>query len=174
MDTKELKRLFSEKRPADWDQIPDIDLYMDQVTSYMQRQHIGFEVNENLTPAMINNYVKQKVMPKANGKKYDRDHIAYLTAIVLLKQVISVGDVKTLLGVQLADEDIRGFYEKFTGRLDKELTVAGDMISEDLNEKELSDLALGLAVSSYAQKLACECILDILSGDEDENSKKKK
>ena len=107
MDTKELKRLFSEKRPSDWEQIPDIDLYMDQVTSYMQRQHIGFEVNENLTPAMINNYVKQKVMPKANGKKYDRDHIAYLTAIVLLKQVISVGDVKTLLGFQLEDEDIR-------------------------------------------------------------------
>ena len=93
---------------------------------------------------------------------------------MLLKQVISVGDVKTLLGVQLADEDIRGFYDKFTGRLDKELTVAGDMISEDLSEKELSDLALELAVSSYAQKLACECILDILSGDEDENSKKKK
>lgn len=69
LDIVDIKKILSEERPANWEEIPDIDLYMDQIVGYMKRQHIGLKVNENLTGAMVNNYVKQKVMPKANGKK---------------------------------------------------------------------------------------------------------
>ena len=64
MDIIDCKELFAKERPENWNDIPDIDLYMDQVIGYMKRQHIGFSVSEHLTPAMVNNYVKQKVMPK--------------------------------------------------------------------------------------------------------------
>ena len=53
---KDLKKKLKESRPEEWDVIPDIDLYMDQVISYMTRQHIGLEMDgdeENLTSAMI-------------------------------------------------------------------------------------------------------------------------
>lgn len=173
MELAELKKLLSEKRPNDWDDIPDIDLYMDQVIGYMQRQHMGFEAGETITPAMINNYVKQQVMPKPAGKRYSREHIAYITAIALLKQVISVGEVKTLLDSQLSGEDIEGFYKKYQDRLDEEANCVDGMIGSEMTEEELSELALELAVSAYTRKLACECILDMIGG-EDENKKKKK
>ena len=54
---KEFKEQLRNARPEEWEQIPDIDLYMDQVISYMTRQHIGLglENEETLTSAMINN-----------------------------------------------------------------------------------------------------------------------
>ena len=63
MDIRDIKKLFGEERPSNWGDIPDIDLYMDQIVGYMERQHIGFRVSENLTGAMVNNYVKQNIMP---------------------------------------------------------------------------------------------------------------
>ena len=80
-EKEELEKELKEQRPAGWEQIPDIDLYKDQLTEYLKRQHIGFVLGmeEPLTSAMINNYVKAGVLPRAKGKRYDRDHIAYLT-----------------------------------------------------------------------------------------------
>ena len=80
---KELIYRLEHSRPENWDKIPDIDLYMDQIIGYMKRQHIGleFDGDESLTPAMINNYMKSDLLPRAHGKKYDREHIGYLTAI---------------------------------------------------------------------------------------------
>ena len=168
MDILDCKELFAGTRPEEWEDIPDIDLYMDQVLSYMKRQHIGLSVNENLTSAMVNNYVKQKVMPKAKGKRYNRMHIAYLTAICLLKQVVSVGEVGVLLESQIKDDDIGGFYEKYTDILDEKLSEVDSLINNTMNEEEVSELALRLAISSYAQKLACECLISTLEKNEDE------
>ena len=107
MDTMKAKKQLEEElrteRPAPWDQIPDIDLYKDQLTEYLKRQHIGFAMNveDPLTSAMINNYIKVGVLPRANGKRYDRTHIAYLTAVALLKQVLSVQETGELIGLGL-------------------------------------------------------------------------
>lgn len=171
MDIIDCKELFSGTRPEEWKEIPDIDLYMDQIIGYMKRQHIGFSVNENLTPAMVNNYVKQKVMPKASGKKYNKTHIAYLTAICLLKQVVSVGEVGVLLDAELNNESIETFYEKYLTVLDEKLSQVDDMIKNTMTKEEVSDLVLELAISSYAQKLACECLLSTIN--EDDGKKKK-
>lgn len=164
---KEYKEMFSEKRPQEWDAIPDIELYMDQVISYMQRQHLGLEINENLTSSMVNNYAKQNLIPRANGKKYDRTHIAWLTAICLLKQVVSVSDVKTLLDCQIQDEEISIFYEKYMNILDDELNKIDNLIDVKSDKNEVANLALSLAISSYVQKLACECLIDTLLEEED-------
>ena len=93
----DIKSLFTKKRPEHWNMIPDLDLYMDQIIEYMKRQHPGFDVNEKLTSSMVNNYTKQGLMPRSNGKKYGREHIAWLTAICLIKQIVSVNDTKVLL-----------------------------------------------------------------------------
>ena len=70
--SKELEKQLRENRPAEWEQIPDIDLYKDQLTEYLKRQHIGFVLGmeEPLTSAMINNYIKVGVLPRAKGKRY--------------------------------------------------------------------------------------------------------
>lgn len=165
-----VKHILEEKRPAKWEEIPDIDLYMDQILSYMARQHVGLELDENLTSAMINNYIKKDLLPRAKGKKYNREHIVYLTAICLLKQVLSVTDTGKLLKTQIEErsqEEIRGFYDKYTKAMDEEFKKVSEDFGQSQDKQALSDTALRLAISSYAQKLACQQILELLSKEED-------
>lgn len=162
----EIRKILVDKRPEKWENIPDIELYMDQVLSYMNRQHVGLELDETLTAAMVNNYMKKDLLPRAKGKKYDRQHIAYLTAICLLKQVLSVDEAGKLLAEQIperSEESIVAFYEKYTEILDKEFRSVSDAASAAGDKEALIDEALRLAVSSYANKIACQEILRKLS-----------
>ncbi len=161
-ELKELKRVLKEERPNDWDDIPDIDLYMDQVLSYMVRQHIGLESGETLTSAMVNNYIKKELLPRAKGKRYDREHIAYLTAICLFKQILSVDSTKDLLKNQLEESDTKNFYKKYCDKLDKAYESVSEKINEEMTKQEISELVLELAISSYAQKIACERLLELI------------
>lgn len=166
---EEIKYILEEKRPAKWEEIPDIDLYMDQVLSYMTRQHAGLEIDESLTSAMINNYMKKDLLPRTKGKKYSREHIAYLTAICLLKQVLSVTDTGKLLKAQVemrSEEEIHSFYDKYIKTMDEEFKNVSERFCIPQDKKALSDTALRLAISSYAQKLACQQILKALDEDE--------
>nr|WP_315022855.1 DUF1836 domain-containing protein [uncultured Aminipila sp.] len=161
-ELNELKRILKEQRPNNWEDIPDIDLYMDQVLNYMTRQHIGLESGETLTSAMVNNYIKKELLPRAKGKRYERKHIAYLTAICLFKQILSVDSTKELLNNQLLESDIKSFYEKYCTKLDTAYDAVGEKIQENMTEQDISELVLELAISSYAQKIACERLLELL------------
>ena len=85
----QLKQKLATERPVKWSEFPDIGLYKDQVLSYMYRQLINFEEGGQLTSAMVNNYIKDGLLPRADGKKYSREHLAGLTRVPL-KQVLSV------------------------------------------------------------------------------------
>lgn len=165
---EELKQILKSERPSNWEDIPDIDLYMDQVLSYMLRQHVGLDFGETLTSAMINNYMKKDVLPRAKGKRYGRSHIAYLTAICLLKQVLSVDSTKDMLDAHLGeinstnDDDIKDFYEKYCNKLDAAYDELSEKLEDNMDENKIIELALELAISSYAQKLVCERLLDII------------
>lgn len=166
----ELKNILEETRPEKWENIPDIELYMDQVLNYMTRQHVGLELDETLTAAMVNNYMKKDLLPRANGKKYDRQHIAYLTAICLLKQVLSVTQTGQLLFEQVperTEDNIKDFYEKYTVMMDEEFCNVSKQANETYKDESQADMALRLAISSYAQKLACQEILKELSKGRD-------
>ncbi len=80
--------------------IPDVELYMDQVTGFMDGHLIhnnrGSE-DKTLTKAMINNYTKNKLLPPPVKKKYSKEHIIILIYIYYLKNVVSVNDVQKLL-----------------------------------------------------------------------------
>lgn len=172
---KEFKEKLNTSRPEEWEQIPDIDLYMDQVISYMTRQHIGLDLEkeESLTSAMINNYIKSGLLPRAKGKKYNREHIGYLTAICLLKQVLSVGETGVLLHNQMEHKDIEDFYRNYKETIDCEFSLVADSLDEGAAEEELAQMALKMAVSSYAQMLACKKILQAITPEkEQENSHK--
>ena len=164
-----LKEKLQACRPQDWSAIPDIDLYMDQVICYMTRQHIGLDLDdeETLTSAMINNYIKSGLLPRANGKKYDRRHIGYLTAICLLKQVLTVGETGTLLAQQMAHPDVEEFYRNYTSVLDEEYSKVAEELAGEHTSEELTQQALRLAVSGYAQTLACKTILRELTAEKE-------
>lgn len=80
--------------------IPSIELYMDQVTTFMDKQLAGNKRDADdkiLTKTMINNYSKNDLLPPSNKKRYSKDHIILLIYIYYLKSFISIGDIQGLL-----------------------------------------------------------------------------
>ena len=82
------------------DEIPQIDLYMDQVTTFMEK-HLGelkrYPEDKVLTKTMINNYAKNNLLPSPVRKKYTQEHILLLVFIYYFKNILSIKDIETLL-----------------------------------------------------------------------------
>lgn len=82
------------------EQIPSIDLYMDQVTSLMEERLKKVKRHQDdkvLTKTMINNYAKAKILPAPDKKKYSKEHMFILLFIYYYKSVLSLGDIATIL-----------------------------------------------------------------------------
>ena len=169
----QLKQKLASERPVEWDEFPDIGLYKDQVLSYMFRQLINFEEGGQLTSAMVNNYIKDGLLPRADGKKYSREHLAGLTEICLLKQVLSVKDTGFLLKHVQKGRDHEAFYMDFIEILDEALNYTAGKLDTEWDLEALPDIALRLAISSYCDKLACERLISIMQQAVDTNGQKK-
>ena len=84
-------------RPED---IPDIGLYMDQVTTFMETRLSSqkrYPEDKIMTKTMINNYTKNKLLPPSHKKKYNRKHVLMLIMIYYLKNMMSISDIQHLL-----------------------------------------------------------------------------
>lgn len=100
----------------DWDSLPQLDLYMDQVILLLTRYltPIDREVEEKfVTASIINNYVRMKVIPPPVKKRYSRVHLAYLVVICTLKQSLSISCIQRLLPEDPGEEAARQFYDGF-------------------------------------------------------------
>ncbi len=172
-EIRELKERLGSERPADWDSLPDLNLYMDQVVGYMARQLIGCSAEDKLTSAMVNNYIKDGHLPRAEGKRYSKTHLAYLTQMCALKAVLPVRDAGFLVN-RGEGTDVEARYGEFLEGLDAALNATAQRLPADCGEEELSALALDLALRSYAHKLACQRIIQLLQGEEPREGKKSK
>ena len=178
-DLTELRQRLRTQRPVPWDQLPDFALYMDQVLSYMDRQVIRFDEDDGLTSAMVNNYTKSGLVPRAAGKKYNREHLAYLTAICVLKRVMSTRDMDLLIKQELQGErSVADGYAAFCESLDKALNITADEMELYLDESTLADAAIHFALLSYAAGVASNRYVSLLrqqqeaEGAETENRRK--
>ena len=81
-------------------EIPNIDLYMDQVTTFME-EHLSsskrYPEDKILTKTMINNYAKNNLLPSPVKKRYSREHLLVLIFIYYFKNILSINDIQTLL-----------------------------------------------------------------------------
>lgn len=98
-----LKRLFDRLENLSYihpEEIPSLDLYMDQVTTFME-EHLEsskrYESDKILTKTMINNYAKNHLLPSPEKKKYTKEHVLLLTFIYYFKQMLSIKDIETIL-----------------------------------------------------------------------------
>ncbi|MBH1939802.1 DUF1836 domain-containing protein [Mobilitalea sibirica] len=174
------------------DDIPNIDLYMDQVTTFMDK-HLKsskrYSEDKLLTKTMINNYTKNELLPPPNRKKYTKEHMFLLIFIYYFKNILSINDIQNIFnpltsryygdGSNVKLEDI---YEEIF-RLQKEQTDAltKDMIRkmtkakesfEDIENKEDHDFLTMFSFISmlcfdvYMRKHMIEKIIDnSLMGD---------
>lgn len=107
-----------------FNELPHLPLYKDQVIKYIEDvlQIINFETNEKLlTPTMVNNYVKQKVVAPPEDKKYNEKHIAYLIVVCVLKKVFSLTEICKLIRIQIETCPIEQAYDCFCTELENAL-----------------------------------------------------
>ena len=174
-ELQDLRNRMEHERPAPWEELPDLALYMDQIIAYMPRQLIHFNQREDLTSAMVNNYIKDGLVPRADGKRYGPVHLGYLTAVCALKTVLSVRDTGALLAAgQATGKDSETLYNYFCRALDRALNDAAQAVDTDAKREDLARIALDLALRSYASQLACARILEILQPPEEGAVKKPK
>jgi len=168
---EDVKKSLSEDRPTAWNDLPDIDLYMDQLLGYMQRQLFSSRTESKITAAMVNNYIRDGLIKRANKKKYSRGHIARLTTVCVMKQVLSVGDISLLIEMFPSDT-LHEVYEKYREILDGDLASAVERIPDKDEPLVLADAIVRFAITSYANKVAAEHLIDMVKeqmGEEKNN-----
>ncbi len=148
---QELKKSIRELIKLDFitpDEIPGMELYMDQLTRYMDK-HLGStlrdESDKALTKTMINNYTKNKLIPPPEKKRYSRKHLILLIYIYYLKNVVSINDIRRILGPMtendFAEDDVFEFYKSIfeMEKLQYFNTEAAVIKSSQIVDKKLQD-----------------------------------
>ena len=105
-----------------WDELPDIELYMDQVVNILEKNLSVFSKDEKLiTPSMINNYVKQKIVKPPTKKRYDRVHIAYLFVVCILKRIMPISQICEGIEFIMRSYSVPEVYDMFCTELENSL-----------------------------------------------------
>lgn len=142
-------------RPVDWEQIPDLGLYMDQVITFIGRIYqplYGADMKKYLSPAMINNYVKSRLIPRPAGKKYSREQIALLVMIVALKQVSAMEEIRGMLALR-EGQTVEALYAAFCRRFSEVIR------SLRLEDADPLDAALYFAILASGFRAGCAAAL---------------
>ncbi len=178
-------------------EIPNIDLYMDQVTTFME-EHLEsskrYPEDKILTKTMINNYAKNHLLPPPEKKKYSREHMLLLIYIYYYKGVLSIGDIQSLLeplteryfhadgplNMQAIYEEVfgleKGQVEKMKADVIEKYQTASEIFpdadEEDRPFLELFSFICLLSFDVYVKKQVIEKIIDQFP--KPENKKKHK
>ncbi len=172
-----------------YDELPDIELYMDQILTLIQRQLSIFTYNSYdklLTSSMVNNYVKGNVIPAPISKKYNREHLALLEEVCTLKQVLSIAEIKQIIDSTYAKNKNNSLvFTDFQEKLDSankdaiEFAKAKLENIDNADTAKLDELALELSLIATSYISIAKRILyytkyySLLLEDEEENTKKK-
>lgn len=120
--------------------IPDISLYMDQMTGFIDEKLNGFKREEDdklLTKTMINNYTKNRLLPPSDKKKYNKNHVMLLILIYFYKNVLSFADIKRLCDLSIYNKFERGD-DSLSDLYDILVNIEGEKkfeIEEDLKKR---------------------------------------
>ena len=179
--------------------VPNIDLYMDQVTTFMDEQLAStkrYPDDKILTKTMINNYTKNNLLPPPVKKKYSREHLLLLVFIYYFKNILSITDIQKLLGPITAKyfkgepgKDMTYVYNEVFGMENRKIdqlikNVLKDYrfssaTFQDADEedqeflKRFSFICL-MSFDVYIKKMIIEKMIDDISPAEDKSSKKTK
>ena len=152
-----------------WEQLPDIDLYMDQVLSLIGKYFGGFAQDpENVTTSsMINNYVKAKIVPPPKKKKYDREHLSYFMMIFVFKRVLSINQIGELFENLKKEMTVEQIYGAFRLELERAFGyVCAALSGEDPHiDPDGIPPMLKSAVDAYANVVMFEILLDMNRAD---------
>lgn len=172
-------------------EIPNIDLYMDQVTTFMEDQLASSKRHPEdkiLTKTMINNYAKNHLLPPPVKKKYSKEHLFILTFIYYFKNILSINDIQVLLApltekyfsgeksLQLQDiyeevmklelEQIQPLAKDVTKKFNKSQESFADVPEEDRDFLQKFAFICMLSFDVYVKKQVIEHLIDKMSNPE--------
>lgn len=169
---------------VEWDRLPDLGLYMDQVLTLMDRQLSFYKRGDQdklLTQPMINNYTKDGLLPRASDKKYTQRHLALLSVLCSLKPVLSIYDLSTLLGNAQLGNDEQNLYEFFLEAQKDAIestrkgllpeietlldTISKEAASSDSYHREMALMALRMSVEARVRIMMTQKILDLIASE---------
>lgn len=177
--------------------IPNIDLYMDQVTTFMDEQLAAskrYETDKILTKTMINNYAKNNLLPSPEKKKYSKEHVLTLLFIYYFKNILSINDINSILspltekyfgnkdGFTMQDvyNEVFGLESEESQKLLKDLgkkyKIAGDTFNDfpEDDQKFLHTFSFicMLSYDVYIKKMIIERMIDNLNAGRDQQDTK--
>lgn len=163
-ETREISLFLQEqssKSLPKWEELPDIELYMDQVVALTNRYLGNVTKEKMLTASMVNNYVKMKVMPAPVKKKYAKVHLMYLIVICVLKQVMPLSSVETILRDSLEQTEPSVFYRHFQDLYASAFRVASEetLTLYDSGASDV-DAMLSLAMKAQAEQALAQALLE--------------
>ena len=174
IDKNQIKEIFenrSYQKDLMLSDIPDINLYIDQITTLFENKLGDSKRTQDdkiLTKTMVNNYSKEGILRPVKGKKYDKEHILQMSMIYLMKQTLSIQDIKKIFcSTSLNDiPTYTGAYEKYceikserTQKLLSQLNAFIDTVDTE-NDEEILALILFFCNFSTIIKNAVETIID--------------
>lgn len=163
----------------EWNELPDIELYMDQVitiiSKYLDAYHTASKLEKTITPSMINNYVKLKTIPAPIKKRYSKIHLAYLIIVCVLKQTLDMSTIQKLVPISLSEDDIKRVYDSFVRNQKKAFeyvsgsieSLAEPILNEGADEV-VGDILMQVSASANFYKMITERLADIKLSDEEE------
>ena len=141
-----------------YEQIPDVGLYLEQVARFINSFLTAYP-EMTVTPSMISNYAKQKLIARVNKKTYTREQIAALIMIALSKTVISIEHVRLMLEeLRETDESLEKAYTLFAGSLTDVLHSLGDNDTyiapgaESDTGRMMKNIVIAIAHKMYLEK----------------------
>jgi len=162
------KYLYNFQLP-EWDMIPDFGLYMDQIigllTEYLDYLPPEIKSDRIITAATINNYVRMKIIPEPQNKKYYRIHIAYLIMICTLKQTLSIATIQAIVPLGMSEDEVESMYNGYVKRhrmaadafVDQVRTMSAPILrNEEGSEALAADVIFSTAIVGGFSKLLSE------------------
>ncbi len=146
-----------------WEELPALSLYMDQVLIVLEEglSPLFGGAEPAATAAMVNNYVKLKLVAAPGNKKYGREHIARLMMICVLKRAFSISEIAGLLALLTRQREMRDAYDLFCQKLEARLAAAfgqeGERAADTATDPARQ--ALDAALDACARKLLVQRIL---------------
>ncbi len=179
----ELCDKLSAHRLPSWNELPDIELYMDQVVAVMEKAlsvycEAASEDNRIISPSIINNYVKLKVIPAPIKKRYCKEHLVYLIMICILKQTLSISSIVKIIEGLTADMSVEELYKIFCLIYREAISFANinepDYFSAERDEipETMNTFILRSALISTSGKFLCEGILSVVEEHKDKEKDK--
>lgn len=137
-----------------WEEIPNIDLYLDQVLLYVNKvcSPISLTKEKGLTSSMVNNYVKHGYINKPEKKKYQRKQIARLIAITTLKSVFSIQEIAQTLNILHTETNSEELYNAFVDYMNEDIDPANPIIQASCQTVKLYHQTLALVCTESEEE----------------------